>query len=169
MTDALKMAREAQITAVARALNKRHAEICNVNEADSWMIQGDDFREDARAALAAIDAQQAATVGAEIAALVDAYGAAMADEARTGHKSAAAYARLARSELMDALAATPPAVQALTDERLNAAGLDYALADSFTGKGEWMAQDIADAFKAGARAAERFHKIGAAAQGGEHV
>lgn len=47
---------EARIVAAARALNKRHAELCNVNEADSWMIQGDDFREDARAALAAADA-----------------------------------------------------------------------------------------------------------------
>lgn len=50
-----------------------------------------------------------------------------------------------------------PARVPLTDERLNAAGLDYALADSFTGKGEWVAQDIADAFKAGARAAERYY------------
>ena len=39
-----------------------------------------------------------------------------------------------------------PARVPLTDERLNAAGLDYALADSFSGKAEWVAQDIADAF-----------------------
>ena len=32
-----------------------------------------------------------------------------------------------------------------------------ALADSFSGKAEWVAQDIADAFKAGARAAERYY------------
>ena len=50
-----------------------------------------------------------------------------------------------------------PARVPLTDERLNAAGLDYALADSFSGKAEWVAQDIADAFKAGARAAERYY------------
>lgn len=44
---------DAQITAAARALNKRHAELCNVNEADSWNLQADDFKADARAALAA--------------------------------------------------------------------------------------------------------------------
>ena len=52
---------EAQIVAAARVLNKRHATPCNVNEADSWAIQGDDFREDARAALVAALAQPAAS------------------------------------------------------------------------------------------------------------
>lgn len=47
---------EARLTAIARVLNKLHAEACNVNEADSWAIQGEDFRKDARAVLAAIDA-----------------------------------------------------------------------------------------------------------------
>lgn len=42
---------QAQIVAAARALNKRHALLCNVNEADSWAIQGGDFLDDARAAL----------------------------------------------------------------------------------------------------------------------
>jgi len=44
---------DAQIVAAARALNKRHAELCNVNEADSWNIQADDFKADAIAALTA--------------------------------------------------------------------------------------------------------------------
>ena len=61
-----------------------------------------------------------------------------------------------------------PARVPLTDERLNAAGLDYALADSFSsGKAEWVAQDIADAFKAGARAAERYYAAAPTAQPSE--
>jgi hypothetical protein len=44
---------EAQIVAAARALNKRHAQLCGVNEADSWNIQSDDFKEDAFDALTA--------------------------------------------------------------------------------------------------------------------
>ena len=52
---------DAQIAAAARALNRRHALLCNVDEADSWLIHGDDFREDARAALSAALAQPAAS------------------------------------------------------------------------------------------------------------
>jgi hypothetical protein len=44
---------EAQIVAAARALNKRHARLCGVDEADSWNIQSDDFKEDAFDALTA--------------------------------------------------------------------------------------------------------------------
>lgn len=54
---------DALITAAARALNKRHAELCNVNEADSWMIQGDDFRDDAIVALTAAGTALAALSG----------------------------------------------------------------------------------------------------------
>jgi hypothetical protein len=53
-----------------------------------------------------------------------------------------------------------PSAEPLTDALLNARGLDYARSDAFSSdKAEWVAQDIADAFKAGARAAERYYGI----------
>jgi hypothetical protein len=69
-TDTQREPTEAQIVAAARALNKRHARLCGVNEADSWNIQSDDFREDAfdalTAALAATPAPAAPNVHAKI-------------------------------------------------------------------------------------------------------
>lgn len=41
------------VVAAARELNKRAAEACNVDEADSWNIYGDEYIEDARAVLEA--------------------------------------------------------------------------------------------------------------------
>jgi len=51
--DTLREPTNAQIVAAARALNKRHARLCGVNEDDSWNIQSDDFKEDAFDALTA--------------------------------------------------------------------------------------------------------------------
>lgn len=41
------------VVAAARSLNKRAAQACNVDEADSWNLYGDEYIEDARAALEA--------------------------------------------------------------------------------------------------------------------
>jgi hypothetical protein len=43
----------AQIGAAARVLNARHAIACGVNVDDLWKEHADDFKEDARAVLAA--------------------------------------------------------------------------------------------------------------------
>lgn len=57
---------QAQITAAARALNKRHAQLCGIDEADSWKVQGEDFLADAAAALcAAMVAEPADTAALE--------------------------------------------------------------------------------------------------------
>lgn len=44
---------DAMVVAAARVLNARLAEACNINADDQWKIHGDDFKEDARAALQA--------------------------------------------------------------------------------------------------------------------
>jgi hypothetical protein len=49
---------EDQIVTVARALADRSADACNVNREDNWKIYGDDFIEDARAAIAAIEGKE---------------------------------------------------------------------------------------------------------------
>ena len=54
---------------------------------------------------AAQEAAGAVAPADDIAVLVDAYGMATADEAGSGHKSAQAYAALAKSNLMDAIKA----------------------------------------------------------------
>jgi hypothetical protein len=41
------------VVAAARVLNKRAADACNIDEADSWNIYGDEYISDARAALEA--------------------------------------------------------------------------------------------------------------------
>ena len=46
---------DARITAAARALNRSAAKACGVNEDDSWKLYGDQYREDASAALTAAD------------------------------------------------------------------------------------------------------------------
>jgi hypothetical protein len=49
---------EDQIVTVARALADRSADACNVNREDNWKIYGNDFIEDARAAIAAIEGKE---------------------------------------------------------------------------------------------------------------
>jgi hypothetical protein len=44
---------ESQIVAAGRALANRNADACGVNRKDNWNIYGNDFIEDARAAIAA--------------------------------------------------------------------------------------------------------------------
>ena len=46
---------EAQVVAAARALCERNAEVCNVDARDNWNIYGNEFIEDARVALAAVE------------------------------------------------------------------------------------------------------------------
>lgn len=157
MTDALKMAREA-LPAISPHDHPEHHSMVWTEREIAWIK---DYA--ARSVVAAIDAQQAATVGADIAALVDAYGAAMADKGRTGQTSAIAYARWARSNLMDALAGTPPAVQAptpLTDEQIDAVFMQHA------GQNEWglpYLRTYREGFRHIARAV--LAAAGAAAQG----
>jgi hypothetical protein len=52
---AAQPASEARVTAAARVLCKRNADACGVNFEDSWKVYGGDFKDDARAALAAAE------------------------------------------------------------------------------------------------------------------
>ena len=46
---------DGQITAAARALCNRSAEVCNVDPQDNWNLYANEFIEDAKAALNAIN------------------------------------------------------------------------------------------------------------------
>lgn len=49
------------VVAVAKALVKRHAEVCNVNDEDLWLIEGEFFIEEAQIALDACAAPELLT------------------------------------------------------------------------------------------------------------
>lgn len=56
----------AMVTAAARALCRQHAAMCNVNEADAWILHAEDFKADALAALNACGAVRAVNSHAEL-------------------------------------------------------------------------------------------------------
>lgn len=71
---------------------------------------------------------------ADLAALIDAYGRAAADVAVTGHESAKAYAALARSNLLDAIAQpSAPSAEPAIDVLEQCAALVDALRRKLTG------------------------------------